>query len=101
MISTLMTQPRDLRLSAMAHALEIQCSQPHTYAELGFEERLGLLVEQELTEREQRKQHRPSHKPRPTQTPGPLPGYRLRTRTGTDKIPDGLATDRRVDRAPP
>lgn len=58
MISTLMSQLRDLRLSAMAHALETQCSQPHTYAELGFEERLGLLIEQELTEREQRKQHR-------------------------------------------
>ena len=58
MLPELMTQLRQLRLSAMAHALETQAAQPQTYAELSFEERLGLLVDQELTEREQRKLQR-------------------------------------------
>lgn len=55
MLSTLTAQLRQLRLSAMAHGLETQCAQPHTYADLAFEERLSLLVEAEHTEREQRK----------------------------------------------
>ena len=39
-----------LRLDAMAAALAEQRDQPG-YAGLGFEERLGLLVDRELTER--------------------------------------------------
>ncbi len=58
MLPTLMNQLKQLRLSAMAHALETQVAQPQTYTELGFEERLHLLIEQELTEREQRKLRR-------------------------------------------
>lgn len=49
---------RGLRLGAMAEALERQCEQPHTYDELGFTERVGLLVERECVERESRKQQR-------------------------------------------
>ena len=58
MLPTLMTQLRQLRLFAMAHALEMQLAQPQTYTELIFEERLHLLVEQEMTEREQRRLQR-------------------------------------------
>ena len=49
---------RELRLGAMAGALERQCEQPATYDDLSFTERLGLLVERECVEREQRKQRR-------------------------------------------
>ncbi len=49
---------RELRLGAMAGALERQCEQPHTYDELGFAERVGLLVERECIERENRRQKR-------------------------------------------
>lgn len=48
----LLTQLRQLRLPAMAGALEQQRLTPHTYAELGFEERLGLLTGQEQLSRE-------------------------------------------------
>ena len=49
---------RELRLGAMAGALERQCEQPSTYDELSFTERVGLLVERECVERQQRKQQR-------------------------------------------
>jgi len=49
---------RELRLGAMAGALERQCEQPNTYDELGFTERVGLLVERECIERENRKHKR-------------------------------------------
>jgi len=44
-------QLRTLKLSGMAQSLELQCSQPHTYDDLGFDERLGIMVSQELTSR--------------------------------------------------
>jgi DNA replication protein DnaC len=43
-----------LKLSGMAHALEEQ-SQQTIYGELSFEDRLGLLVDRELTERDNRR----------------------------------------------
>jgi len=46
---------RALRLSAMAHPLENPISQPQTYMELSFEERLSLLVDYETNERENRR----------------------------------------------
>jgi DNA replication protein DnaC len=49
---------RDLRLGAMAQALERQQEQVGTYDGLAFTERLGLLVAQECLEREHRKQER-------------------------------------------
>lgn len=49
---------RELRLGAMAKALERQLEQPRTYDELSFTDRVGLLVERECAEREQRKQRR-------------------------------------------
>ncbi len=49
---------RELRLGAMAGALERQLEQASTYDELSFAERVGLLVERECIEREQRKQQR-------------------------------------------
>ncbi len=48
----------DLRLGAMAQALQSQQEQVGTYDGLSFMERLGLLVEQECLEREHRKQER-------------------------------------------
>lgn len=45
-------QLRSLRLSPFANALELQRQQPTTFNELGFEERLTLLLEHELIERE-------------------------------------------------
>ncbi len=45
-------QLRSLRMSPFANALEQQRQQPSTFGELGFEERLTLLLEHELIERE-------------------------------------------------
>ena len=49
---------RELRLGAMAVALERQVEQPATYDDLSFTERLDLLVQKECVEREGRKQQR-------------------------------------------
>ncbi|TCL06985.1 IS21-like element helper ATPase IstB [Sodalis ligni] len=48
-------QIRSLRLGHLLNALELQRTQPGTYQELGFEERLGLLLEHELLQREMSK----------------------------------------------
>ena len=55
----MLTQPtlqtlRRLKLTGMADAFEQQLTQP-TYAELSFEERFGLLVDRELTSRDNRR----------------------------------------------
>lgn len=52
------THLRQLRLGAMADALQTQLEQPATYEGLSFLERLELLIEHEHLSREQRKQHR-------------------------------------------
>ena len=46
---------RSLRLTGIAEALERQLTQPATHEELGFEERLGLLIDAEATARENRR----------------------------------------------
>lgn len=46
---------RQLKLTGMADALEQQLSQPSTHGELGFEERLALLVDRETTHRDNNK----------------------------------------------
>lgn len=51
-MDNLLSQLRQLRLPAMASALERQRETPGTYDELTFEERLLLLVEQEHLSRE-------------------------------------------------
>lgn len=48
----LQEQIRSLRLGHMLNALEQQRAQPGTYGELGFEERLSLLLDNELLQRE-------------------------------------------------
>ena len=48
----LLSQMRQLRIAAMAAALEQQWQTPNTYDELSFEQRLSLLVEQEHLSRE-------------------------------------------------
>ena len=53
-LSTLHT----LRLNGMAEQLAYQFDQPNTYEELGFIERLGLLLQHEATLRDQRKVER-------------------------------------------
>lgn len=49
---------RGLRLAGMREALDIQLSQPATYDELSFSERIELLLNNEMTCRENRKVHR-------------------------------------------
>ena len=46
---------RSLRLPGMADALDQQRSQPATHDELGFEERLALLVDREIIQRDNNK----------------------------------------------
>jgi hypothetical protein len=46
---------RSLKLTAMADGLEQQLSQPSTHDELGFEERLALLVDRESIHRQNNK----------------------------------------------
>jgi len=47
-----------LNLSGMAHALTEQREQPAAYGGLGFEDRLGMLVDREATDRENRRLER-------------------------------------------
>ncbi len=53
-----MIQLRELKLSGMAHALQLQLEQVGTYEGLPFIERLSLLLDQEILCRDQRKQER-------------------------------------------
>ncbi|MEX0707799.1 MAG: IS21-like element helper ATPase IstB [Woeseia sp.] len=55
---------RQLKLGGMANALQNQLEQVSTYEGLAFNERLTLLLEQELLSREQRKQARLSRQAR-------------------------------------
>ncbi|MEJ6080875.1 IS21-like element helper ATPase IstB [Vibrio sp. 1-Bac 57] len=48
-------QLSNLRLSHVFNALEVQNAQPQHYQELSFQERLTLLLDEEITQREQRK----------------------------------------------
>lgn len=57
-IQTLLHSLRQLRLFGMANALEGQLTQPTTYADLSFEERLSLLLECETTDRDNRRRER-------------------------------------------
>lgn len=56
--SILVKQLKSLHLNGMADALEKQLSQPGIYSELGFNERLELLLNSEETERDNRKMAR-------------------------------------------
>lgn len=58
MNSQTLMQLRQLKLGAMANALQTQLEQVGTYEGLPFIERLGLLLEQESLGRQQRKQER-------------------------------------------
>jgi len=51
-------QLHQLKLSGMADALELQWNQPQTYDDLSFDERLGLLINQEVTSREDKRLQR-------------------------------------------
>ena len=57
-IQTLLQSLRQLRLFGMANALEGQFTQPTTYADLSFEERIGLLLDCETTDRNNRRRER-------------------------------------------
>lgn len=58
MTTQTLTALRQLKLGGMANALQGQLEQVGTYEALPFDERLTLLVEQEMLNREQRKQAR-------------------------------------------
>ncbi len=58
MTTQTLTALRQLKLGGMANALQGQLEQVGTYEGLAFDERLSLLVDQELLNREQRKQAR-------------------------------------------
>ena len=57
-LSLTLSRLRELRLGAMAKALERQLEQSSTYDDLSFTDRVGLLVERECVEREGRRQQR-------------------------------------------
>lgn len=58
MLEQTLTQLRQLKLTGMATALASQMDQPNTYQGLPFEERLQLLTDSEVQDRDQRKQQR-------------------------------------------
>jgi DNA replication protein DnaC len=58
MLDQTITQLRQLKLSGMANALVTQQEQPGTYEGLSFEERLQILADNEIYDREHRKQQR-------------------------------------------
>lgn len=51
-------QLRQLKLTGLADALEVQFNQPNTYDGLGFAERIGLAIEQEITYRNDKRLQR-------------------------------------------
>ena len=51
-------QLRQLKLTGLADALEMQFNQPNTYDGLGFAERIGLAIEQEITYRNDKRLQR-------------------------------------------
>ena len=51
-------QLRQLKLSGMAETLELQLSQPDTYDELCFTDRIGLLIQNEISYRENKRLNR-------------------------------------------
>lgn len=54
-MKALYQQLNNLKLSGMRDALTLQTDQPNAYVELGFEERLALLLDSEITQRDNRK----------------------------------------------
>ena len=56
--NTLLQELRQLRLNGMADALAQQLAQPNTYDGLGFLERCRLLVQHEITIRDNRRLQR-------------------------------------------
>nr|VFJ45193.1 MAG: DNA replication protein DnaC [Candidatus Kentron sp. DK]VFJ55966.1 MAG: DNA replication protein DnaC [Candidatus Kentron sp. DK] len=50
-----MEQLHSLKLTGMAAALSLQWEQPATYADLSFEQRLAMLLDREIMERENRR----------------------------------------------
>ena len=48
-------QLKAMKFTAMAKAFETQTAEPATYAQMGFEERFGLLVDAEWNRRQQNK----------------------------------------------
>jgi len=50
-----LAQLRTLKLSGMADALELQWSQPQTYDDISFDERIALMVNQEMTSRDSKR----------------------------------------------
>lgn len=51
-------QLRLLKLSGMAQALETQWNQPQTYDDISFDERIGMMINQEMTSRANKKLQR-------------------------------------------
>jgi DNA replication protein DnaC len=51
-------QLRQLKLTGLAEALEMQFNQPNTYEELSFAERINLAVQQEVTYRHDKRLQR-------------------------------------------
>jgi len=54
-MKTVYQQLNNLKLSGMRDALKQQTEQPNAYVELAFEERLALLLDNEITQRDNRK----------------------------------------------
>ena len=54
-------QLRDMKFSAMANELELQLRDPAAYAQLSFDDRLGLLVNAEWNRRQENKLKRRIH----------------------------------------
>ena len=54
-------QLRQLKLTGMAEAFELQMNQPGTYDELSFEERIANLMANEITYRENGLDHNAGH----------------------------------------
>ena len=54
----LLQQLRQLKLTGLANALEMQFSQPSTYEELSFVERVSLAIQQEVTYRQDKRLQR-------------------------------------------
>ena len=58
-------QLRQMKLTGLADALELQFTQPNIYDELCFAERIGLAIQQEMTSRNDKRLQRLLQSARP------------------------------------
>ncbi len=94
----------ELRLDGMARALREQMEMPETYADMTFDERLGLLVDREDVDRTNRRLRLRLKRAKLRYSNAWRRGSRQvpvsQARSATARVPDRVQVDRRAPRSP-